>query len=124
MYKVVYIDDSVFEGGKVNNSLWNLIEDKEIKRIEYSLYNKTIILENYEAYNHIVKRAKFFNKEERITQVYLMGKNKNYVERFIFDFIKNRFDCDVVEFGKEFNDKSTNGWKKGIPALKPSHQIL
>ena len=124
MYKVVFYDGDVFEGGKISDSKWNNIADKEIKRLDYWLGGKCLILSDYEAYNHLVERKRAMNGEEKITKLYLMGKNKNNVERFIYDFKTNKLTEDVVEFGKEFNDKSANGWKQGTKDLKPSHQIL
>ena len=124
MYKVVFSDGDVFEGGKISDSKWNDIADKEIKSVNYWLGGKCLLLSDYEAYNHLVKRVNLFTGEKIITKLYLMGKNKNNVERFIYDFKTNKLTEDIVEFGKEYNDKSANGWKQGIKDLKPSHQIL
>ena len=55
MYKIIFEDGKKFIGGEPNSSKWLEIPNKPIKKLEYKLFGKTIILENYRAYNHIVK---------------------------------------------------------------------
>jgi len=114
MYIITYEDDTKFMGGNPENSKWNEIEDKPIKSIEYTL-NKTFTLSNFEQYNHIVKKGLFFSPNSKdIIFVEIMGLYKNKVYKIVFDFLKKQIRKEICEWGKEYNNKSHSGWKKGI----------
>lgn len=128
MYKVTFNDGTTFLGGEPQLSLWNNMPDKPIARIEYSMAGHSIILEGYEAYNHIVERARPINKRgiETISKVILMTKKGDSVTCLIFDFLKNHgcYYTRTRKFGYEYNNKPTTGWKKGIKNGKPKSKII
>ena len=125
MYKVFFEDDSIFIGGAVENSHWNKMSDIPIKKIEYTLGNKTIILENYEAYNHIVERTAFIQTGRQvISKLILMTKQGNEVIKTIYDFIKCNFYPKLGLWGKEYNNKPTSGWKIGIKGKEGKIKII
>ena len=113
MYKITYINNTIFTGGSPENSRWNEIT-LPIKSIRYELLDKVIILKDYESYNHLVERVAFLNSSQRINRVILMAKKGDNVFRFIFDLSWKKFYKDVELFGQEYNDKPTSGWKEGI----------
>jgi len=115
-YKVIFIDGAEFQGGEVENSKWNEMPDKPIKTIEYTLGIQTIVMTNYEAYNHIVERVQIVNKESKtnISKLILMLKKGDDVLNFIYDYKKNKFYPEISEYGKEYNKKPVNGWKTGV----------
>jgi hypothetical protein len=121
MYSVIFEDNSEFFGGIPANSKWDEMPNKPIQSIEYSLLHKKIILTNYEAYNHLVERAQnLLSGQNFITKVLLMAKKQNKVLIIVFDFIKNSVYLQNVEFGKEYYNKSSSGWKQGLPNKNPT----
>jgi len=114
MYKIIFIDDSIYEGGQdLNKTLWKEIPNKLIKQINYVLNEKYVCLKEYEAYNHLVEKINI-NRKNSISRVILMGKKDNNVKCVIFDFIKNIFFEEDKEWLKEYNNKPTKGWKSGV----------
>ena len=114
MYKVYFTDNSVFEGGTLNNSKWNDMPNKSIIKIEYRLGKAGIMLSGYESYNHLVERSRFMTGNyERITKVILLGKKMSQVDVIIYDLIKKTVVKKQLEYGKEYNNRPTTGWKKG-----------
>jgi len=126
MYKTFFEDNTEFIGGNPENSLWNKMPDKPIKKIEYSLLNHTAIFENYESYNHLAEKVEFIltNKKCRITKVLLMAKKNDIVYIFIFDLFLKKVYQDSYTFGKEYCGKSTTGWKKGLENLSTHYCLI
>lgn len=114
MYKVFFDDETIFDGGHYTNSKWNEMPNKTIKKLEYTLFNKTIILKGFESYNHIVEHS-YLSKtgSKKILKVILMGKVDQKVYQFIYDFEKHCVLSKIKNFGQEFRMKKTTGWKKG-----------
>lgn len=111
MYKVIYQDSSVFTGGDLKNSLWTNINNKIAQLIYY--YPKLIKLENYESYNHIIEKA-WINGKIYPLKILLMGQKNNVVDITCIDLKTNQITEYTKEFGKEYNNSSTSGWKEGI----------
>lgn len=119
MYKVTFIDGSTFIGGNPDNSKWNLMPNKPIKKISYLFGNKLLVLENYEAYNHLVDKKLYLNNSgTMIYKIRLLGKKGNDIIIYNFDIEDRQFYVDV----KPFSNKYT-GWKKGIIGLKPTSKL-
>ncbi len=115
MYIIYFEDETIFKGGNIRETKWNLMPNKAIKKIECSIGGKTIVLENYEAYNLFYEKQVFINKGlSGITKFVIMGKKDNNVIRIIFNFIKQKCFYDGKEFGKEWRGKPTIGWKEGL----------
>lgn len=124
-YSIHFLDGSIFLGGEPQDSHWNEMPDKPISELIYSIYNKTIILKGYEAYNHIVNyQYNLQSKENTTTHIILMGLHKNIVYRFFIDFKRNTIYSDKVPMGKELNNSITTGWKKGVVDSIPSYKII
>ena len=128
MYTIVFNDGEVWLGGEPQNSQWNEMPKKPIKKIEYNLLGHTMIFEGYEAYNHIVERASFLltksNMPERISKIFVMAKKRNKIYTYLIDIFKNEIDTVCLEFGKEYYGKSTTGWKEGIQEENPTFKLL
>jgi hypothetical protein len=114
MYEIEFIDGEFWGGGLPENSRWNSIPKKPIKQIKYYLLNQPIVLNNYDAYNHLVEKISTFDGRQSITEVILMGKKGNRVDIIIFDLQKKQIYKQTKEFGKEYYGKPTSGWKLGI----------
>ena len=123
MYTVTFTDDTRFQGGEPNKSHWNDIPNKPITKIEYQIGNQNIVLQGYEAYNHLFERSLGINKLLYIPKIYLMAKKGNDVLILIYDIKRNKLDYDAQSFGKEYNNKSTTGWKEGVKNDKPKSII-
>lgn len=124
MYNVIFKNGEKFEGGEPENSKWNEMPDLEISQLNYSLGTKWLILENYEAYNHLVEYITIVGQTKTIiSKILILGKIKNYVHKFTYDFIKGRVKMEMVQYGKEYNNSSTTGWKKGLLNKRPKYNI-
>lgn len=112
MYKITFIDNTFFINKYAPiDSTWNKIPTKDIVKFEYQLGNILVTMQGYESYNHIVKKGLGINNSLKgIFEVILLGKNKDKVQRIIFDFIHQRVKQDIVNFGEEYNNKSHPGW--------------
>lgn len=111
MYKVTFSDDTSLVCINHLNSNWNKI-DKAIKSVRLFLKNREFLLENYDAYNHLViHKYCITTKKEIATDIIFLARKDNVVKRIIFNINSKTLIEDEVEFGKEFNDSATTGWK-------------
>lgn len=118
MYKISFIDGTIFNGGTPHASKWNEIPDKLIEKLEYQINKTNIVLKGYELYNHFVEQALIVQKGQYISNLILMGKKGKNVLKIIYNFSTGKIKYDTVYFGKEYRNKSTAGWKKGIKSDK------
>ena len=114
MYEIEFIDGQIWVGSSPENSGCNSMPNKPIKEISYSLFNQSFILNNYDAYNHLAERTSTLDGKQSITKVFLMGKKGNRVDIIVFDLQKKQIYKQIKEFGKEYYEKPTSGWKPGI----------
>lgn len=119
MYKIIFEDNSEFLGGDFENSRWKEIPNKPIKKIEYPLINKLVILENFQAYNHLIEKIQSIDGRKYITKIFLIGKKDNEVTIIQCDFLKKDLTTYKKLFGKEYYGKSTIGWKLGLEGKNP-----
>lgn len=115
-YKITHIDNTTFIGGNPNDSKWTFI-NKPIIKWEYKLGKKTIIFENYEAYNHVVERFQIMGSKPGqygICRLILMVKKINQVLKVIYNFRKGRVTQEICKFGEEYRGKPHTGWKVGV----------
>lgn len=126
MYKVMFVDNTIFNGGNPENSLWNNMPNKPIKKIEYTLLGHTVTFEGYESYNHLKEKAQFLlqNNEIRLSKVILMAKKGNVVYSFIFDYFTKEILTTTSEFGKEYYGKETSGWKTGLQNTETTYSVV
>lgn len=120
MYKIIFEDGSNFEGGTIHDSKWNDMPTNKIKRLEYYLFAKTIILENYEEYNHIIEYSHIMSINQTfVSKIILMGKCSEEIHSIIIDISKKSVSLQKSLIGQEYNNKPTSGWKVGILDLTP-----
>ncbi|MFH0805987.1 MAG: hypothetical protein V1901_03880 [Patescibacteria group bacterium] len=127
MYKIIFEDNTEFIGEDLQNSKWNEMPNKKIKKIEYSLLGKIVILENYEAYNHLIEHSIFIlaNQKPRINRILLMAKKDNRVYIFIFNLLNKELYIEkTCDFGKEYHGGSTIGWKQGLQSEIIKYNII
>jgi hypothetical protein len=138
LYRITYNDNSIFEGGTIKESKWDLII-KPIKRIEYFIGKKTLILENYESYNNLVEKSHpiLGEIEPYITKHYMMGLKDGKVQVIIWNFNTKKFEEYISDFGSEYNKRKvynsngkilkyvdgfpSTGWKEGLINLEPHY---
>lgn len=118
LYKITYSDNEIFLGGDILNSKWNLIANKPIKELEYKIGNKTIHMEGYEEYNHLIVHQTILNtKQERITSILLLGATGKKIDVIDIDLNKNTITKYEKIKGKEFKNSGTTGWKQGTKTI-------
>jgi hypothetical protein len=118
MYIVIFEDYTQFIGGDPNNSRWNEMPNKRIRELVYKLGDYSISLSGFSEYNHLVERVSFLNKRtKKISKVIIMGHQNFKVYKFIIDLLKSEVNQEETLFGKEYNNASTTGWKKGIKGV-------
>lgn len=124
-YKVIFFDDTETISSSFN-SIWNSLPKKPIKKLEYYINNRTIVLEGYEAYNHIKEDIMIINKGYRFI-IRLLVKNVNNVLEVVinpFNIKKPLISYNTYEFTKEFRGQAYSNWKMGISSLSPRCYIL
>ena len=133
LYEVKFKDGTNFIGGKdYYNTKWKEILDKSIKQIAFKMPDGNImILHGYESYNHFIEVTKDIYAGKKNSQnlgkvivryQYLMGRIGNKVVSFritLYQSDTSKYKTGditrrVYEFGKEYNNQPTIGWKKGI----------
>lgn len=126
MYKITFTDLIIFSGGNLQDSKWNEVpDDKKIAKLEYFTGDKTLVLENYEAYNHVVERVVFLqNGKSVVGKVILMAKKGQDVLKITYDFKKRKASSDLAIFGKEYRGRPHKGWKKGFVGGKSRTYII
>ena len=125
-YKITHIDNTTFIGGEPNDSKWTFI-NKPIIKLEYKLGKRTLVLENFEAYNHVVERFQIMGSkpgQSGICRLIIMTRIKNKVLKVIYNFIKRNITQEICKFGKEYRGKPHNGWKIGIKGKKPEANVV
>ena len=126
MYKVFFEDGTEWQGGHYSDSKWFEMPDKPIVKIEYSLTEKVLVLEGFEAYGHIVARADGVNVGfKSIPYVIIMGKLHEKVYQTVYDFEKGTVYTKLANYGEENQGKKDSSWhiglyKEGVsPKMKP-----
>ena len=123
MYKVYFEDGTVFQGGPYSESKWNEMPDKLITKIIYNIdgITKKFLLENFEAYNHLVRRGQ--SSKGGISTVILMAKWKDEVYQIWLDLINKKVKKLKAPWGEEYFQRAHSGWKigkvLGQPIIKP-----
>jgi len=122
MYKVIYKDESVFEGGNFENSKWNEI-NKPIKELIYTVGHTQIILKGYEKYNHLIERVHLVGRGTFISNIILMGCKNDIVQVIKLNIQKRIIEQYISYWNQEYNEKSTTGWKEGLKNQKCGFEI-
>ena len=126
MYKIVFEDNTEFNGGVPKDSKWNEMPNKKIKILLYNLKDRILSLEGYREYNHIVEKCTGVgNKIDMVSKILLMGKVDDVVHIITIDFVKGKLLKNITPIGKEYNNKPIiSGWKKGLKSSHPKVQTL
>lgn len=125
-FKVWFTDSTTFiSNGNYKKPNWTNIPNKQIKAIAFTLPDGNFItLQNYEKFNHFCEATQDIYGSNKFTlrYQYIMGMKKDKVTSYritLFQGNNNRYKLGDItrreyEFGKEYNNKPTKGWKKGI----------
>jgi hypothetical protein len=124
MYKVIFEDDEVFESCS-EDSKWNEMPEKKIKKLIYSFGKDNIIFEGFEAYNHLIEKVQFImgRSGNITTKVILMGKYKEEIHQLVIDLHKEKVYKLITPVNKEYMEKTTIGWKEGVSSQKPTIKL-
>jgi hypothetical protein len=135
LFQVVFQDGTTYLGGNSYfETKWKDMPDKPIKQISFSLPdNNIIILHDYEAYNHIIEVTQDIysgsNNSQNMGKViprfqYFMGRMGDKVLSYRVTLKQPVKDSGkyqlgditrrVYEYGKEYDNQATQGWKRGI----------
>ena len=125
MYSIIFSNNKKWHGGSPEASKWNEIPNEPIKQIKYTYKNRTVILEDYNSYCHIVKKGSaLIGNFSGILQVILMARTKKESQLFIWDLLKSEFYTATTEIDKEYNGKKVSGWKLGLFSQTPTFKII
>jgi hypothetical protein len=126
LYQVQFEDGSIYNGGNsYKETKWNDIPDKSIKQIAFTLPDgNLLVLRGYEKFNHFCEATQDIYGSNKFTlrYQYLMGKLGDKVISYritLFQIQDARYRIGDItrreyEYGKEYNNRPTNGWKEGI----------
>jgi len=112
------------DGELVQNVGWNSLPNKLIQSVTLELQGRKIKMQGFEEYNHLQEKS--FNVMGGITQlraIYLMGRKEINAKVIKFDLITNRITESITDINKEYNDRPSTGWKKGICNETPQYFI-
>ena len=112
------------DGELIQNVSWSSLPNKPIKRLKYNFQDKTVIMEDYEAYNHLIEKVyNVLQGTTIIRSIYLIGKIKNHAKIIILNLLDNSVHEEIRAFGEEYKGRPSTGWKNGINDSIPSFQI-
>lgn len=120
-YTITFADGTDYQGGPPNDSKWASQPLKPISRLVYPINEKSVCMEGFEAYNHIVERTQVMigaKGQTKITKVIIMGKWKNEVMSVVFDYVKGTVSQTRSLEGEEYKGKPVTGWKEGLKDQK------
>jgi len=125
-YKVYFSDNSVYENtNSIENLDWRFVPNKPIKKVEYSLPNETIVLEDFDEYiiitEYLIDIYGNFKVTNKIGKIFVVGSKGNLVIAYeiSIEITDGKYKYgDVKKYecprGKEFYGRPIlNGWKGG-----------
>lgn len=121
MYKITFEDNTVFTNNSTFDSRWNDMPDKNISEFIYELKKIKFKLKGYEEYNHLIEQINTFNRTI-YSKIILMGKKGLRIDCIIIDLKLGKIYKQIKQFGFEYNNKPSSGWKKGTSNTIPSIQ--
>ena len=122
LYTITYESGEIFEGGSLEDSKWNNIINP-IKELIYFFPNKTLILKNYDSYNHLCfRKFNILTKNTEITSILLIAQHKKTVSYFSYNLRTKTLKQELKEKSDE-NIKYA-GWKDGIYNQTAHYQII
>ncbi len=113
LFHIIFMDDTTFEGGTLQETKWKDIPNKPIKSILYNLGNK-LKLSGYDAYYHLIEVCvdlNGINKGKRIIQSIKLLAKKDF-EINVYNINNNT--VTILDENDEFIKKlNPIYWKKG-----------
>lgn len=102
-------------GEIVQDSPWLSMPPEPIQRVKYVFQGKTVMMEGYEAYNHLVERYyALIGEGKGIRAIYLMGMSGKNVDVLSLNVITGHIKQERTLIGQEYNGRPSTGWKSGI----------
>lgn len=113
-FKLTFEDNEEYKGQSLNKD-WGNAPSKKIKEFVFSFAGVTILLKNYNRYNHLFETMAILGGKKGITKFLIMGVKDKTTDIFEYNIVEKKFYRKVSEIGKEYRDKElTIGWKDGI----------
>jgi len=120
MLTVKFVDGEI-----VQNVPWLSLPNEPIKKLKYVFNDKSIILEDYESYNHLVEKVyNLMMGNTFIRAVYLLGKRGEEVQGIKINLLDESVIEYTAPYTQEYNGRPSTGWKSGVLDLKPSYKII
>lgn len=117
MYTITFEDGTQFKGGNPRDSKWNEIGNKRIKQLAYKFGTQLLVLQDYEAYNHLPYNEAILGMGSYIPGLFIMGKWGNQIDKFYLNFKNGRIYHSLAIAGQEYQGKAVEGWKRGTEKL-------
>ena len=115
-------------GEIIQNVPWLSLPNEPIKKLKYVFNDKTIILEDYESYNHLVKIAYDFmggnTTIKTVKAIYLMGRKGEEVQGINLNLMDGTITEYTAPYTQEYNGRPSTGWKLGVLDLTPQYKIV
>jgi hypothetical protein len=114
----------MMNGELIQNVPWLSLPKDPIQRIKYVFNGKTVILEGYEAYNHLTERVyAVIGRTVNVRATYLMGLYGGNVTVVTLNRVTGEINKYETKFGEEYNGRPSTGWQSGLVGI-PATQIL
>ena len=113
------------DGELIQGKGWGDLPNKPIKRITVQIKDKKIILENFEAYNHLIEKCLLIiGNQTFIRSRYFMGRIGNNVKVIHYNFLTDECREYTAPYGQEYQGRASTGWKLGIFDSTSNSQII
>jgi hypothetical protein len=113
------------DGELIQGMGWLDMPKKPIQRLKYQFNGKTIIMEGYESYNHLVERCYMvLGNQVSIRNIFLLGLKGGSVHGVVLNVNTKTITEYDSTFGKEYNNRPSTGWQIGRDDGNPKTQII
>ncbi len=114
LYKVYFSDNTVFDGGGVLDTKWNSMPDKPIMAIEHFAFKPTLLIKDYEQYNHLLEWGNLVGTPRNmLLKITVLGIKKDIIDVFCIDY-KEKMQKFSINISKEYLSPYITGWKMGF----------
>ena len=117
LYTIVFEDNSVFEGGTIETTLWMKIPNKKIRSIFYNIpLGDCIGLSGYNSYYHFVETTVDLSGENKgqvqVEYTYLLGKKENQYKVYKINIKTGQIEIKIIDNNDNFiKQLNPQGWK-------------
>lgn len=112
-YEILFKDEETYSA-KSLDGMWTIPPQKPIKSLKYFFNDKFLVMEGYEAYNHLIEKISIQGSRNMVTQIILMGRNHDSTDLIMFDFKRKKILKETVDIGYEYGKQILNGWREGV----------